>query len=377
MKLSIKPVETTRDLSRFIRLPWTIYQNDSLWVPPLIHDQKRFLSINKGPYFEHGKAQYWLAFKDNHPVGRIAAHISGQYEQYRDRETGFFGFFESINDQTVAQKLFEHAEQWLEKHGKSRILGPQSFGLYDIAGLLYDGFDTPPPILLAHNPPYYRDLLERCGFRKAIDWYAFLVNKTVRLDPRLWRVRDRILRRPNLSIIPLDPKKIDQAAKDIKPIFANAWKENWGHVPFSEKEFAYMVHELSQVLVPELTYLAYLDGQCIGFSLSIKDVNPALQKANGRLFPVGILKILLHLPKIKKLRTIAMGILKEHRHKGIDIAFYLNTIEKGINMGFTESDCSIIVETNHAMIQALRDLDAQCYKTFRFYEKTTNGRLQD
>ena len=164
-------------------------------------------------------------------------------------------------------------------------------------------------------------------------------------------------------------KKLDEAVGYIGPIFKDAWMENWGHVPFTDGQLADLKEELKYVVEPDLTYLAFLENQCVGFSLSAKDANPALKKANGRLFPFGLFKIMLAMKKIKRLRTIAMGVLKEHRHKGLDTLFYLNTIEEGIKLGYTESECSLIVETNQRMIGALEHLDAERYKTYRFYQK--------
>ena len=184
-----------------------------------------------------------------------------------------------------------------------------------------------------------------------------------------YKIRDRILRQKGLEIVPLDMKKFYQAVDDVGEIFKDAWMENWGHVPLSKGQLKHLASELKNVVIPELTYLAYVDGKCIGFSMSVIDANPALKKANGKLFPFGLVKILRELKKTKRIRTMAMGVLKEYRHRGIDIVFYLNTVENGIKMGITEADCSIIVETNDRMIGALEDLKADKYKTFRFYEK--------
>jgi len=369
MALHLKPIEAKSELEAFIRLPWQIYQNDPYWVPPLISDTRKFLDKDKGSFFEFGEAQYWMVYDDHRPLGRICAHVNHQYEKYHDEQTGFFGFFECVNDPQAAQTLLDAATHWLRQKGKSRILGPMSFSIYDISGVLCEGYDSSPVILLAYNPPYYNDLLTQAGMRKVIDWYAFMVDKDVPLRPAYLRVRDRVLRQEGLEIVPLDMKRFPERVRQVGRIFADAWMENWGHVPLTEKQIDELAAELKMVVVPELTFFAMYHGECIGFSLSVKDMNPALQKANGRLFPLGLIKILLASRNIHRLRTIAMGVLKEHRHRGIDVAFYINTIEQGIKMGYSESECSIIVETNDRMIGALQDLNARRYKTYRFYEK--------
>ncbi|MBN2357532.1 hypothetical protein JXO59_15570 [candidate division KSB1 bacterium] len=366
--LQIIPVTSRRDLKTFVHLPWRIYRNDPYWVPPLISEEYKMLD-KKGTFHTFGEAQYFLAYQDGRPIGRISAHINHQYEKYHDRETGFFGFFECIDNADAASALFDAAADYLRRKNKKRILGPMSFCIYDISGVLYEGFDSSPVILLAYNPPYYNDLLTRAGFVKAIDWYAFLVNKDAPIRPALHRVKDRILRQKDLEIVPLNMKEYNERVRDVGHIFSDAWMENWGHVPLTEGQIQDLAKELKMVVVPQATYFAFYKGECVGFSLSIKDLNPAIKKANGRLFPFGLFKILLASRKVNRLRTIAMGVLKGHRHRGIDIAFYLKTIEDGTRLGFVDSECSIIVETNQRMIGALEDLAAERYKTYRFYEK--------
>jgi len=368
-KIDIRPVESKRDLKTFVHLPWRIYRNDPYWVPPLLSDEFKVLDLKKGTFTTLGEARYFLAFIDGQPVGRISAHVNHQYEKFHDQDTGFFGFFECIDDQEVADALFAAGAGFLRSKDKKRILGPMSFCLYDISGVLYEGFDSSPVILLAYNPKYYNDLLQKAGFVKAIDWYAFLVNSNVAIRPGLHRVKERVLQQEGLEIVTLQKKDYHERVKDVGRIFADAWMENWGHVPLTDKQVEDLAEELKLVVVPELTYFAFYHGECIGFSLSIKDLNPAIKKANGRLFPFGLLKILLASRKVHRLRTIAMGVLKEHRHRGIDIAFYLKTIEEGSKMGYEDSECSIIVETNKRMIGALEDLSAARYKTYRYYEK--------
>ncbi|MBN2411237.1 GNAT family N-acetyltransferase [candidate division KSB1 bacterium] len=369
MGIEIIRVNTKADLKKFVKFPFEIYKNDPYWVPPLIGDQKKFLDKKKGVFFEFGDAEYFLALNNGQVVGRLSAHISTQYEKYHDSQTGFFGFFECIKNQQVANALFSEASKWLKAKQKSRIIGPISFTLYDECAMLYDGFDSIPVVLLSYNLPYYNDLVAGAGFQKAIDWYAFLVSRDLEIRPSFYRIRDRVLKQNGLRIENVDLKRLDEAIKHVGKIFNSAWMENWGHVPLTDGQLKYMAGELKFVAVPELSYLAFLDDECIGFSLTLKDANPALQKANGRLLPFGIFKILKEMKNIKKLRTIAMGVLKEYRNKGLDILFYLNTIENGRKMGFTESECSIIVETNSRMIGALEDLNADRYKTYRLYEK--------
>jgi GNAT superfamily N-acetyltransferase len=368
MGIEIRPVRSKKELKQFIKLPWKIYKNDPCWVPPIISDQLKILNKNKGTFFEFGDAELFLAFDGNEPVGRISAHVDYQYEKYRDKRNGRFGFFESVNDQNVADALLVHAEEWLRAKGKRRIEGPYSFTLYDASGVLYEGFDSMPVVLLAYNPQYYNTLLKNAGYEKSIDWYAFMATTEHEIHPSFARIRERALRQ-GVRIERLDMKKLDEAVDHIGPIFNEAWMENWEHVPFTDGQLQDFKNELKYVVDPDLTYLAFIDDKCVGFSLTAIDANPALKKANGRLFPFGLLRIMREMKKIKRLRTIAMGVLKEHRRKGIDTIFYLNTYEDGIKKGYKETECSVIVETNQRMIGALEDFDAKRYKTYRFYQK--------
>lgn len=367
--IRIQRVTTAAERKQFIKFPWHIYRHDPLWVPQLISDEMKILDPAKGTFYTFGEVALFMAWRGSEPVGRISAQTNNQYERYHDNHTGFFGFFESIEDQQVTDALIGAATDWLRSKGKKRMMGPMSLSMYDISGTLIDGNDTMPCILTAYNPAHYQQLLESSGMKKAMDWYAFLVSKDSHLRPGLQRIADRVMQQEGLEIVPLDMKIFDQRVREVARIFSDAWMENWGHVPLTDGQVDDMVKELKMVIVPETTLFALYHGECIGFSLSVRDVNPALQKANGRLFPLGLFKLLWHIRRTTRLRTMAMGVLKEHRHRGIDIAFYLKTFEEGLKLGFVDSECSIILETNRRMIGALEDLSARRYKTFRFYEK--------
>ena len=203
MDLNVKKVSTGKELGQFVHFAKTIYNREPNWVPPIYSEQLKFLDKKKGVFFEIGEAEYFMAFDGDRPVGRISAHVNRQFEKYHDSETGFFGFFECVDDQNVANALFDKAMQWLKSKNKSKILGPMNFTIYDEAGMLYDGYDTMPVVMLTHNPPYYNDLVTGAGFEKAIDWYAFKVYADVPIKPSYYKIRDRILRQKGLEIVPL------------------------------------------------------------------------------------------------------------------------------------------------------------------------------
>ncbi|MCX7678032.1 MAG: GNAT family N-acetyltransferase [Spirochaetes bacterium] len=370
-EIKVKEVVNKKMLKQFIMLPWTakIYDNDPAWVPPIIADQKKLFDPKKGYFYEIGEVAYFLAYKDNKPVGRITAHINRLYEEKYNKDTGFFGFYEAIDDLYVAHALFSAAEEWLKKKGKTRVEGPQSFSVYDSVGFEVLGEHIMPVVGLFHFAPYYKNHVEACGYTKCIDWHCFLVRKIDDYKPYLQDVRENIMKKQDVKYVYYSPKEMKKRAKEIHEIFNKAWEGNWGHLPLTDKQFKMFVDELKQIAVPELIIFAEKDGKTVGFIVSIPDVNPALRILNGHLYPWRLIKAFREIKKVTKLRTIIMGVLPEYRGQKIDDVFYLYTIENGIRLGYTESDCSLIVETNYKMINALKPLKAECYKTYRIYEK--------
>ncbi len=369
-ELEIKKVETPRDRMKFIKMPWPIYKNDPHWVPPIIADQKSFLDPRKGVFFEHGEAVLFLALRDGKPVGRISAQINHLHDKIYNDGKGFFGFFECENNQETANLLFKHAEDYLKSKGKTLSEGPMNFGIYDEIGVLIDGFDTDPYVLNVHNPPYYKSLIEGAGYSKSVDWYAYRGSTDQKVDERLYRLKDRVMHQPGLTIRKINPKEnFERDAAIVKHIFSEAWNKNWGHVPLTESEFNRMAKELTRLVIPDLSFIAEINGKAIGFALSIYDANVAVKKINGRLFPFGFIKLLLNLKKTDRFRHILMGILEEYRLRGIEIAFYVNIAEWAHKLGFKEIEMSLIVENNEPMRKSLEHLPVHIYKTYRIFKK--------
>lgn len=369
--IEVKEVKDSKMMKQFIMFPWTskIYENDPAWVPPIIGDMKKLFNPKKGYFYDIGEVAYFLAYKDGVPAGRITAHVNRMYEEKYNKETGFFGFYEAIDDLDVARALFAVAEGWLKKKGKTRVEGPQSFSIYDSVGFEVLGEEIMPVVGLLHFAPYYKDHATACGYTKCIDWHCFLVKKIDDFKPYLKDVRENIMKNQDVKYVYYTPKELKKRAKEIHEIFNRAWDGNWGHLPLTDKQFKMLVDELKLVAVPELIVFAEKDGRTIGFIVSLPDMNPALKILNGRLYPWRLIKALRSIKKVKRIRTIIMGVLPEYRGQKIDDVFYLFTIENGIRLGYVESDCSLIVETNQKMIGALKPLKGQIYKTYRIYEK--------
>jgi GNAT superfamily N-acetyltransferase len=368
-KIEVVPVNTKQDLNDFIKLPWKIYKNDPNWVPPLISQQKATFDKKKHPFFEHSSADFFIARQRNETVGTIAAIQNNRHNKVHNENVGFFGFFETIPDYHVAEKLLDTVMDWAKEKKMDYIRGPENYSQNEVCGLLVDGFDTPPVILMSHNPPYYQDFIERYGFTKAMDLWAYCMDTNTEIPERVIKVVERIKQRCNVTFRNINKKDINNEIDRVKQVYNQAWEKNWGFVPLTDHEIDHIANELKQIIDPEIVFFAEVDGKPVGFSLTVPDINQALQKINGRLFPFGIFKLLYHARKINRVRVIIMGVIEAYRSKGIDSVFYLDTYRKGKAKGYHWGEFSWILENNDPMNTALRTIGAKVYKTYRIYEK--------
>jgi GNAT superfamily N-acetyltransferase len=372
LPIEIRRVRTGQDRAAFVKMVWRLYGKDPLWVPPLISDQMEFIDPAKGVFFGHGEAELFLAYRGDVPVGRISAHINRRHDDLYGGGTGFIGFFESENDVEVAQALFTSAAAWLRGKGRRTAEGPMSFGVYDETGILVHGFDSPPYLLTGYNPAYYGELFQKCGWEKSVDWHGFRGRAgftDAELDPRYRRLTEKVMKREGIVIRSMDIKdNLEREAEIVRSIFAQAWDENWGHVPLSDPEFLRLKESIVRMVVPELCLVAELGGKPIAFTLSAYDANVAVRKTNGRLFPFGFIRLLTGIKKTDRFRLILMGVLDGYRKQGIEIALYTRIIEEGIRLGFREVEMSMIVETNIRMLSSIGHLPVERYKTWRIYK---------
>jgi hypothetical protein len=359
-----------KQLKKFIKFPWNIYRNDPNWVPPLIFDQLRFFTPGKNPYLSHSKAQLFMAFRGEEPVGRISAHENNQHSRIHKDGAGFFGFFECINDQTVANALFDAASTWLRERGLKTMRGPLSFSMNDEVGLLIDAFDEPPFIRMTYNPSYYAGLIEGYGLQKIQDLYAYAMFESEEFPKKLRDIAGFVLEDPKLVVRRMDVRDFKSEIGRIKKIYTEAWSENWGAVPLTEEEFDRIVGEFKLIFDRDLSFIAEYDGEPAGLSLVLPDMNQALKKAGGRLFPLGLLKILWHKQKISSWRMPVMGVLKEHRMRGIEAVFCCRTYDAAKkNRAYRKCELSWVLESNTAANAVLKKMGARRSKAYRIYEK--------
>jgi len=370
--VSIRPIElgNKKELKTFIKFPWRIYRDDPNWVPPLILDQLQFFTPGKNPYFSHSTAQLFMAFRGAEPVGRISAHENNQHIQVHKDGAGFFGFFECIDDQAVANGLLDVASTWLWERGLRALRGPLSFSVNHEAGLLLDAFDEPPLIRMTYNPPYYAGLIEGYGLQKIQDLYAYVMFESEEIPERLRAISDLVLEDPKLVIRTVEIRDFKNEMERIRKIYAEAWSENWGAVPLTEEEFDRIVGEFRSIYDRDLFFIAEYDGEPAGMSLVLPDMNQALKKAGGRLFPFGLLKMLWYRRKINAWRMPILGVRQEHRLRGIEVVFCCRTYDAAKkNRNYRKGEVSWVLESNTAANAVLKRLGARRSKTYRIYEK--------
>jgi len=369
--ITVKKVTTSNDLSDFIDFPHHLYKNDSNYVPELFIAQRDLLNSKKHPFFKHSKLDLFLAKKDSTVVGRIAAVRNNNHINYTNSKDGFFGFFDVINDYAVAEKLLDTASAWTKNEGLTSIIGPTNFSTNETCGLLVDGFNTPPVVMMTYNKAYYPEYVEKYGFKKKMDLIAYNLNtndlsdRTVQL---LNRLEDR-LKVKGITIRTANMKDFSKEVEKIKTVYNSAWDKNLGFVPMTDDEFNFMAKDMKMILDPDFCYIAEHNGKAVGFSLSIPDMNQVFIKIKkGRLLPTGIFKLLLNKGKINKVRVITLGVVEGYRKMGIEACFYARNILTAKKKNISSAEASWILENNEMMNKAMLNINAEPYKRYRMYE---------
>jgi hypothetical protein len=353
-------------------LPWKIYPalRGQHWVPPLIMDLKKFFNKKKHPFFLHSEADFFLARRNGETVGRIAAILNNNHNAFHHERCAFFGFFETVNDPAVATALLENAAEWARAKGMTTLRGPANYSSNDTWGLLVEGFDSPPVILMTYNPRYYVDLIEAAGFGKAMDLYAWWMSDAQGINPKILRVGEKVLQEENIRLRTIDMKNFWQEVEIVKKVYNDAWSHNWGFVPMTDAEFDFLAKDLKPVVDPRLVLIVEKDGEPVGLSLSLPDYNVALKKINGRLLPFGILKVLYYQRSIKHVRVITLGVVRKlQTNSGIGAALYMETFRRCVAAGFHEGEFSWTLESNSLINRGMKLLGAEIYKRYRIYER--------
>ena len=375
----VQVIELTRakaDVRRFLAVPYAIYEGDPLWVAPLLSDLE-LVFTDANPLFGHARMKMWVARRNGQDVGRIAGIVDDHHNQYQKDQAAFFGFFESANDPAVARALVDVVNGWARGQGLKHLLGPMNPTTNDECGLLVEGFDSAPMLMMTYNPRYYIDLLEGAGFVKAKDLIAFWIDIAEAPMDRLGRIASKVrARNPGLAFRPIRRKTLAQDLEKVKEVYNAAWAENWGFVPMTNPEVDFMAKRLRPLFREGLIWLAEFEGEPVGFLLAIPDFNVALHPLRGRLLSTGLVRALpyfLGLKSPRQCRVITLGVKDAHRGRGLESVMLFEGLQTGFRMGLRAAEASWILEDNVAMRRMLEVFGAKAYKTYRIYDRPVSG----
>lgn len=367
--IRIVEVTSSAQLNDFIEFPLRLYRDDPLYTPQLCSDQRAHFSA-KNPFFEHAEVAFFLAYKDGRIAGRIAAIINNLHLEVQKEKTGFFGFFESVNDYGVAAALLDTVNGRLSAKGLGIMRGPMNFSTNEECGFLIEGYNEAAILMMPYNPPYYNDLVTAYGMRKAKDLHAYIKNITGKNDlpEKLYRVA-AIAEKKGVIAREVTKDYFEKAMRDFMDIYNAAWEKNWSFVPITEGEIAYTAKLLKPLVVPDLTIVAEYDGRPAGFMCMVPDYNFVLRKMGGKLNPVTVIKALYYSRKITDLRMMLLGIKPEFRNRGVDALLYREGFKGVRRGGYKRVDFSWILEDNYDIIRHTEMINAPLYKRYRIYEK--------
>ncbi len=373
MGLNVRAIDNKKEVNKFIDAQYLFYKNDKNFVAPLKMDRQKLLNIDKNPFFKHSDIQMFLAERDGKVVGRIAGITNDNHNKTHNDNLGFFGFFECEDNVETAKAIFKEAEKWLKSKGKDAIRGPVNPSMNDEVGMLVDGFDSPPVILMTYNPKYYMNLIEKSGYAKEKDLLAYhLVNKDY-ISDKMKRLNDLIRDKFKITIRNVNFKDKTQFKKDVatlKHVYNQAWQPNWGFVKMTDEEFDFLADDLKQIADPIYTMIAEVDGKVAGFALGLPDINQTLIHNKSGGIVSGLWHLLTKKSKINMLRIIVLGVLPEYQKTGVDSVLYWEMGTRGIPKGITQGEASWILEDNEMMKKGLTTtMKGKVYKTYRLYQK--------
>lgn len=369
-QLTIDPVTTRAQRKAFLRLPWTINRGDPCWIPPLRVHQKEMVGYRRHPFYEDAEAQTFLATRDGRSCGRVAAILNHGYNRWNDENRGFFGFFESIDDPQVADGLLNAARAWLGERDVHTMRGPTNPSLNYECGLLVEGFDTPPYFMMTHNPPYYQRLFADHGLVKAQDLYAFWghVDMLKTLDDKLAFVTEEATRRFDVHVRPMNIRHFREDLEMFLDIYNQSLAGTWGFAPLSANEIRHIGATMRHLIVPELALVGEVDGKPIGAVFALLDYNSRIKKIDGRLFPLGAIRLLSNRRAINRIRLISTNVVPEYQRWGVGLVLLSGLVPKVLQWGIQEAEFSWVLESNHLSRRSLEKGGAIRTKTYRIYD---------
>ncbi|MEN6478723.1 MAG: N-acetyltransferase [Anaerolineales bacterium] len=373
----IEPVCTKKELRDFVMFPYRVYRNDPNWVAPLISDRMKHFDPQENPFFEHAAIQLFRARRDGQTVGTIAAIDDEAHKATWNEPVGFFGAFEVLHDYEAAAALFDAARTWLAARGIETMRGPFDLNVNDEIGLLVEGRDGPPVVMMTYCPAYYQEFIEAYGMTKAKDVLAFKIQLSQfgpngeGLPERVSRTARVATERYRVTMRKIDFAHLDRELEQIRMIYRAAWAKNWGAVPVTDAEFDHLANGLKQIADRDLSYLAFIDDQPVGVFVALPDYCQPLHHMNGRMLPFGWISFLRYRRKIDGFRVLIMGVLEEHRLKGVEALFYKAACEAAVRKGYKWTELSWILEDNYKMIRGIEAMGGEVYRRYRIYDVPT------
>lgn len=377
--IRITEMRSRRDRRQFLAIPYALYRNDPHWVAPLQREVLKLIDPRRNPFFEHGEACFWIAWRGDTPVGRISAQINHLHLSIHKDSTGNFGFLEAIDDPMVFEALLDTAEAWLRKRGMSRVRGPYSLSINDEIGVLISGFDAPPVIGMAYTPRYYIERLEAAGYGKAKDVHALrfdMDGDNIREVDRLERVTARLKADRRFRVRSIDMNRFEEEMRLAIEIYNDAWSDNWGFVPVTDGEVKHLIASIKPIIRPEYILLGEVDGKLEGIFISVPNLNEVIADLGGRLLPFGWAKLLwrLKMRPFKSGRVVLAGVRKVHRNSLVSPALLswmlARTISTGRALGIDWLELSWVIEDNVRSMALCQRAGGRVYKTYRVYKKT-------
>lgn len=373
--LVVRRVEGTRDLKKFVKVPFAIHSDHPEWVPPLIVDRMEFLNRSKNPYFDHAEVELWIAERNGEPVGRISAQIDQNWDEYRGGNDGQFGFFETIDDQAVASALLDTGCEWLAGQGREKVYGPMDFTTNDEIGIQISGFEVKPAILENCHQPYFQGHLETAGFTKAMDllmWHLEMgkLARGLEFHPGIMEAAQESLDEHKVTLRSMRRSDMANEMARFHEVYNDAWGDNWGFVPITREEVEFHAKTLKMVLDEDWAMIAETeDGEVVGAALTLPDINQVLAKMKGRILPAGWFHFLRGRKKIDSVRILALGVKKAWQHTGVAAALYVRHMQTTDPDGVMQGEAGWILETNEPMNRAIEGMGGKVSKKFRVYEK--------
>lgn len=360
-------VRSKKNLNDFIKLPLALYSRDPFYVPPLLRQMKKHFSDNN-PFFRHSRVKFFLATQNGEIKGRTVSIINRRHNEFHGEKTGFFGFFESVDEDDVASALLDRVAGELKKEGMDVMRGPMNFSTNEECGFLMEGFDNHPFLMTPYNPPYYNTLMERYGLRKTKDLYAYILNVPDELPQKIHRVAD-IIAKTGITVRHLNKRHFLRDMLIFKDVYNSAWEKNWGFIPLTDEELAYLGHNLEPVVKENLTIIAEKKGEPVGFMGMLPDYNVVLKQMKGRLTPMSIIKAFIWSKRIKDLRMLLLGVKNEYRNRGVDALLFREGFKGVKGGGYERVEFSWILEDNIPVQRLIEMIGGRLYKKYRIYEK--------